>query len=40
MTDSLDWPLQRPASGLVSLRAFEARDVDMAEEMSEDPYIR
>ena len=39
MTDSLDWPLQRPASGLVSLPAFEARDVEMAEEMSEDPYI-
>ena len=39
MTDSLDWPRQRPASGLVSLRAFEGRDVDMAEEMSQDPYI-
>ncbi len=35
----LCWPSQRPASGSVSLRAFEPRDAEMAVEMSEDPYL-
>ena len=39
MPESLEWPLHRPTFGSVSLRAFEARDVDMAEEMSTDSYI-
>ena len=39
MPESLEWPLHRPTFGSVSLRAFEARDVDMTEEMSTDSYI-
>jgi ribosomal-protein-alanine N-acetyltransferase len=35
----LTWPACRPRSGSVSLRAFEARDVDAAVEMATDPYI-